>query len=82
MSHTQLPHATHVRQSAHHADFTVQNHGSVAILFAHTPEAEQWVAENVEDGAQSWGRTGTVVEPRYVGAILAGIINAGLSVGD
>lgn len=61
-------------------DFRVDNHGSVCILFALTPGAVTWVNDNLPDDAQTWGRNGTVVEPRYIGPIVGGIEGDGLEV--
>lgn len=61
-------------------DFIVQNHGSIIILLAVTAAAQQWVTENLPDDAQTWGRNGTVIEPRYIGPIVNGIEAEGLVV--
>ena len=55
----------------------VENHGSVCIFYALDPEAEAWVDGHISNEAQLWGRDGTVVEPRYVGALVEGFINDG-----
>lgn len=61
-------------------DFRLSNHGSICILFAVTAAAQQWVAEHLPEDAQTWGRNGTVVEPRYVGDIVDGIEADGMVV--
>ena len=61
-------------------DFTVDNHGSVVILNAHTDAARQWRDEHLPSDAMTWGRDGIVVEPRYIGDIVAGIRAAGMEV--
>jgi hypothetical protein len=61
-------------------DFRVHNHGSILILFADSKPAKEWVAEHIPDDALTWGINGTVVEPRYIGAIVDGIIGDGLNV--
>jgi len=63
------------------ADFTVTNHGSIRILQALTEAAEDWVDEHIPSDAQTWGRNGIVVEPRYIGNIIDGIEGDGLTVG-
>ena len=62
------------------ADFLLANHGSVSILSAITPDAAQWVDDHLPHDALCWGPAGTVIEPRYVGDILQGIISGGLVV--
>lgn len=62
------------------ADFLLDNHGSVCILNAITPDAAQWVDDHLPDDALCWGPVGTVIEPRYVGDIVQGVINDGLVV--
>ncbi len=62
------------------ADFTVQNHGSIYILNAESEAAKAWVEQHLPEDAQSWGQNGTVVEHRYIGAIVDGIVNDGLEV--
>lgn len=64
----------------HNPDFTVDNHGSILILNAHTKDAAAWVSEHLPDDVQTWGRNGYVVEPRYIGPIVEGIENYGLVV--
>lgn len=61
-------------------DFTVNNHGSVLILNALTDAAREWVEHYIAADALTWGRFGTVVEPRYIGDIVDGIRAAGLEV--
>lgn len=61
-------------------DFLVQNHGSICILQALTEAAKDWVNEHLPEDAQTWGTNGTMVEPRYLQPILAGIEADGLSI--
>ena len=58
-------------------DVTVENHGSLFLLRPHTPEAEDWIKEFVQDDAQTFGGA-LVVEPRYVDVIVQGMIEHGL----
>lgn len=53
-------------------DVLVQNFGSVVILWPRTDAAKDWFAENVDTQA-TWG-AGTVCEPRYVDAIVDGLM--------
>jgi hypothetical protein len=61
-------------------DFTLVNHLSLFLLTAHTDDARNWVEANLSADRLSWGRDGTAIEPRYVGAIVAGIESDGLVV--
>lgn len=60
-------------------DFTVQNAGSILILYAETPEAEAWVEDHLPDDAQHWAG-GVVIEPRYFDPIAVGIEADGLTI--
>ena len=62
-------------------DFLFSNHGSITILTALTAPAKDWVEENLPEDRQTWGRDGTVIEPRYADPILDGISADGLTVG-
>jgi hypothetical protein len=61
-------------------DFSVANHGSILILHALTDAAREWVDEHIGDDAMTGGRSGRVVEPRYIADIVEGIRAAGLGV--
>jgi hypothetical protein len=62
-------------------DFSVINqHGSVVILRYETDAARAWVDEHLPADAMTLGRNGIVIEPRYLAAILKGIVNDGLIV--
>ncbi len=59
-------------------DVTVENHGSIVLLRPITSNARAWIDENVA-WEQSFGNA-IVVEPRYVGDIVIGLIEAGFVV--
>ena len=61
-------------------DFDLANHGSIFILDAVTHKANLWVDDHLPNDAMHWGPCGTVIEPRYVGDIVHGIVNDGLVV--
>jgi hypothetical protein len=61
------------------ADFTVQNEGSILILFPNNHEAQEWIEEHIPADAQRWG-TGIVIELRYFEDIRQGILEAGLEI--
>jgi hypothetical protein len=54
------------------------NEGSIFVLRALTDAAREWVAENVDPDAMTWGADGTVIEHRYVRDIVAGAQRDGL----
>lgn len=59
-------------------DFTLAAHGSICLLRPVTLEATAWVTENIPDDAQ-WFGGAVVVEPRFVGPLIDGIVNDGLT---
>lgn len=59
-------------------DFTLAHHGSVALLTPNTPEANKWLGEHIPDHALWWSR-GVVIEPRYVEAVMDGIVEDGMT---
>ena len=61
-------------------DFTVENHGSVFLLQPHTPEATDWVTQNLN--VEHWQKFGNAVsvEHRYIVDIVDGIKEEGLTV--
>lgn len=54
------------------ADFSVQNEGTIFILYAHTDAAREWVSEHLPTDRMTWAGDGTVVEHRYIADIVAG----------
>jgi hypothetical protein len=60
-------------------DFLFTNHGSVCLLQPLSEAAGEWVDEHLPEDKQMFG-SAVVVEPRYVGPIIDGIINDGLEV--
>jgi hypothetical protein len=61
-------------------DFTLENHGSIALLRPLTQAARQWVEHNVsQEGFQPFWPS-VVVEPRFAPDILHGISGEGLVV--
>jgi len=70
------------RQAALAVDFTVQNDGSICVLYPHTPAAKAWVDKNLivnSEEMESWGG-GIVIEPRYLPNIINDIRQSGLEV--
>lgn len=62
------------------ADVLIENHGSVALFTAMTPEAHDWVEENVH--VEPWQRIGCSIacEPRCLDQIVEGMQEGGLVV--
>ena len=63
-------------------DFTITREGGLSLLHPHTPDALQWVAENIgepDENTLFWGGA-PVIEHRYLPPILEGIYDAGLTV--
>lgn len=61
-------------------DFELHNHGTISVLFAKTEAAKAWVEAHLPEDRQTWGHDGTAIEHRYVGDILVGIQEDGLTV--
>jgi hypothetical protein len=60
-------------------DFRFTSHGSICLLHPLTDAAREWVEEHIgaDNGYQPrW--PSVLLEPRYCGAVLAGIADAGL----
>ena len=62
------------------SDFLLANHGSLYDLNALTAGASQWVDDHLPVDALRWGPVGIIIEPRYVGDIMQGIVDDGLLV--
>ena len=58
---------------------TVSNYGSVLLLRPTSGEVEDWLRASVSQSGQWWAGA-LVVEPRYVGDILSGLLAAGFRV--
>ena len=55
-------------------DFNISNHGSLVLVSAVTDVARSWVREHVSSEGYQPNYPGVlVVEPRYLGDILAGM---------
>jgi hypothetical protein len=60
-------------------DIRVEDHGSIVLLRPLNETADQWLGENLDPNALTFGNA-VAVEPRYVGPIVAGAREAGLEV--
>ena len=62
-------------------DLTIHNHGSIVLLRAASAAGKAWVKEQVDRGGyQPFPAGSRIVEPRYLGPIVVGAIEAGLVV--
>ena len=61
------------------ADVRVEKHGSIVLLRPLTNGGKSWLDENIPDDAQMLGNA-VACEPRYVDAIVAGMIADDLEV--
>lgn len=60
-------------------DFTLQDHFSLLVLTPNTPLARVWVDENLPSDATHW-HNGVVIEPRYIGPIVDGLLEEGFTI--
>lgn len=61
-------------------DFVVRNEGNIFLLRALTPAGRAWMAEHISEDAITWGDA-TVIEHRFIEAVLCGAAADGLTVG-
>jgi hypothetical protein len=62
------------------ADFQVENHGSIMLVRPLSRAASDWLELHTDpDSSQYWGDA-LVVEPRYLGDLVAGMQGDGLEV--
>ena len=61
-------------------DFTLENHGSLFLLRPRSAAAKEWMQQNlpVDSPETQFWCDAVVIEPRYVDAIVDGIIGNGL----
>lgn len=56
--------------------FYVENHGSVVLVRPTTSDVREWLEANTSEESQ-WFGGALVVEPRYVEALVLGLIEEG-----
>ncbi len=61
-------------------DFVLRNHGSIAILVPVNKFARKHLNNNMPADAQMFGN-GYAIEPRYVDAIVADLLDNGFTIG-
>jgi hypothetical protein len=62
------------------ADVLIENHGSVALFTPMTPDAHQWVEENVNVEPWQWMGCSIACEPRCLAELVEGMQESGLVV--
>lgn len=60
------------------ADFTVEDHGSIFLVQPLSDRALAWLEENLRGETQWFGRA-LAVEPRYLNALVEGMLDEGLA---
>jgi hypothetical protein len=71
--------AQHTDQPLPPRDVELSFHGSINLIKPITEAAQDWIDENVAEGALFFGRA-LAVEPRYADDIVEGMIDDGLAV--
>lgn len=56
-------------------DIRIEDHGSIILFRALTPEAREWINEHVQPEGWQWLGNGLSVEPRYVDDLRSGMID-------
>ena len=62
------------------SDFQIENHGSIVLLRPLTDAAQAWATEHLSGPETQYFGGAVAIEPRYVGAILEGLSDDGLTV--
>lgn len=60
-------------------DFRLDDHGSIIVLTPMSSAAKDWREAHLPEDAMTWG-PGVAIERRFVGDILSGITEDGLTV--
>jgi hypothetical protein len=66
-------------------DFAIDLHGSIAMLWPQNEAGLDWIRENICDDHIRWGGgeyAAVVIEHRYIGDIVNGIHDDGLTIKD
>ena len=61
--------------------FTIENHGSIVLVRPLTNDVFGWLIENVGESGENvqWFGGALVVEPRYVEALVEGLVEGGFA---
>ncbi len=62
------------------SDVIVENRGSVCMVTPMSPEASEWVDQNVSLESWQWLGASFACEPRYVPSLIEGMHEDGLTV--
>ena len=62
------------------ADVLIENHGAIALLTPMTPDAHEWIEENLEIEPWQWIGCSIACEPRCLDGIIDGLQENGLVV--
>jgi hypothetical protein len=60
-------------------DISFENHGSIVLVRGLTDEGQDWLDEHIDEDAPRWSG-GIAVEPRFVSALVDGILESGLEI--
>lgn len=63
------------------ADITLQDEGTIILLWPETCAGKEWIGQNIDPDATRWGAgdwPAVVCEPRYIGDIIEGMQADGL----
>lgn len=67
------------REESSPVDVQVSRQGTIVLFYPATPEGGAWLAENVAEDAQWFGRA-LAVDQRYAAALIEGLVEGGLAV--
>lgn len=56
--------------------FSVEDHGTIVLIRPHTADTREWLEEHTDETAL-WFGSALVVEPRYVEALVHGLVEEG-----
>lgn len=56
--------------------FDIENHGTIVLIRPLTPDVREWLQAHTDEEAQWFGGS-LVVEPRYLGDLVEGLVAEG-----
>lgn len=59
--------------------FTVEDHGSIVLVRPLTADVSEWLTDHTDPDASQWYGGALVVEPRYVGDLVTGLVEDGFA---
>lgn len=66
--------------NAKNRDLTVIWQGSVVAFYPHTELAKGWIADNVESESWQWLGGGLIVDRRFAGDLIQGMLGSGITI--